>query len=133
MVDRRSPKLGISIAVITTLASYAIMVATGHWLIGLGLGVVLLDVGVQTGHISNQTRIYNTFPHARSRANTVYMVSYFIGGALGSALGNAGWHFFGWAGVCAAGAVVLLPALLIVRSMREERTENVEEAQLSVA
>ncbi|ABF43478.1 major facilitator superfamily (MFS) transporter [Candidatus Koribacter versatilis Ellin345] len=133
MVDRRSPKLGISIAVITTLASYAVMIATGHWLIGLGLGVILLDVGVQTGHISNQTRIYNTFPHARSRANTVYMVSYFVGGAFGSALGNAGWHFFGWAGVCAAGAVVLLPALLIVRTMREEKMERVEETELSVA
>ncbi len=133
MIDRRSPKLGVSIGVISTLVSYVVLLATGHWLVGLGLGVVLLDVGVQTGHISNQTRIYNTFPQARSRANTVYMVSYFLGGAFGSALGNAGWHFFGWAGVCAAGGVVLLPALWIARTMREERMDEAREAELSVA
>lgn len=133
MVDRRSPKLGISIAVAVTLASFMWMYFTGQWLVGLGLGVVLLDVGVQTGHISNQTRIYNAFPHARSRANTVYMVSYFIGGALGSALGNAGWHFFGWAGVCLAGGILLLPALLLVWRLRDERAQPVSEAELTVA
>ncbi len=133
MVDRRSPKLGIAIAVLMTLGSFALLAVAGHWLLGLSVGVVLLDVGVQTGHISNQTRIYNAFPHARSRANTVYMVSYFTGGALGSALGTLGWNLAGWAGVCTAGAVLLVPALLILRTMRNERTEAVEEIEMSVA
>jgi predicted MFS family arabinose efflux permease len=109
------------------------MAFIGHWLIGLGVGVVLLDIGVQTGHISNQTRIYNVFPEARSRANTVYMVSYFTGGALGSTLGNLGWNLAGWFGVCAVGAVLLVPALLIVRKMHNDRVEIVDEAEMSVA
>ena len=97
------------------------------------MGVILLDVGVQTGHISNQTRIYNTFPEARSRANTVYMVSYFTGGALGSTLGNLGWNLGGWAGVCAVGIVLLIPALLILRKMRNERVEALDELEASIA
>ena len=133
MIDQRSPKLGIAIAVSMTLGSFALMALTGHWLLGLSLGVVLLDVGVQTGHISNQTRIYNAFPHARSRANTVYMVSYFTGGALGSTLGTLGWNFAGWAGVCTVGALLLVPALFILRNMRNERVRTIAEAEMSVA
>jgi predicted MFS family arabinose efflux permease len=133
MIDRRSPKVGISIAALMTLGAFAVFAMFGHSLVGLALGVVLLDVGVQTGHISNQTRIYNSFPEARSRANTVYMVSYFTGGALGSLLGNLGWKLAGWTGVCMVGAILLLPALLILRRMRHERTINIEEAEVSVA
>ncbi len=133
MIDRRSPTVGIAIAVLLALASFVVMAFTGHWLIGLSVGVILLDVGVQTGHISNQTRIYNTFPEARSRANTVYMVSYFTGGALGSTLGNLGWNFAGWAGVCTVGIVLLIPALFILRKMRNERVEAPDELEASIA
>jgi hypothetical protein len=31
------------------------------------------------------------------------MVCYFIGGALGSALGSMAWRHYGWIGVCAFG------------------------------
>jgi predicted MFS family arabinose efflux permease len=133
MIDRRSPKLGIGIAVGMTLASFLLMAVAGHWLLGLGLGVVLLDVGVQTGHISNQTRIYNAFPEARSRANTVYMVSYFTGGALGSTAGGIGWNVGGWTGVCIVSALLLLPTLLILRNMRSEPVQSVSEAEMSIA
>ena len=54
---------------------------------------------------SNQSRIYALSPDARSRVNTVYMVTYFIGGAAGSAVGAAVWPVFGWAGVSVAGIV----------------------------
>jgi predicted MFS family arabinose efflux permease len=78
---------------------------------GLIAGVVLLDLGVQAGHVANQTRIYALLPEARSRLNTVYMVSYFVGGALGSALGALGWNWWGWKGVCLAGVAQGLVAL----------------------
>ena len=76
------------------------------------LGVVLLDVGVQSAHVANLARVHALDPAARSRRNTVYMVSYFAGGALGTWLGVRAWARFGWAGVCAAGAGFLVLALL---------------------
>jgi len=75
---------------------------------GLIAGVVLLDIGVQSGHVSNQTRIYGLQSDARSRMNMVYMVCYFSAGALGSYAGSVLWHWFGWAGVCGLGCGLLV-------------------------
>jgi predicted MFS family arabinose efflux permease len=85
----------------------------GYGVWGLVAGVILLDLGVQAGHVANQTRIYALVPEARSRLNTVYMVTYFLGGALGSGLAGWGWAHWGWNGVCAAGAAQLLVALAV--------------------
>jgi hypothetical protein len=41
------------------------------------------------------------------------MVTYFIGGAIGSALGAFGWAHWGWNGVCLAGTLQLLIALAV--------------------
>jgi hypothetical protein len=44
----------------------------------------------RAGHVANQTCIYALIPEARSRLKTVFTVTYFIGGAIGSALGACG-------------------------------------------
>ena len=93
----------ISFAIALVVLSYVILAFSGSSLIGLVIGVVVLDVGVQAGHISNQSRIYGLKPEARSRINTVYMTAYFLGGALGSAAATVAWAHFGWLGVCVAG------------------------------
>jgi len=95
----------IAVALWITLSSFLIMGAFGGWLIGLIIGVVAMDMGVQLSHVSNQTRIYAIDPQARSRLNMVYMVCYFIGGAIGSYLGAVAWRWFGWWGVCAFAAM----------------------------
>jgi predicted MFS family arabinose efflux permease len=109
--DRKGPAFTVTLAILTSIGSYVVFDAVGQRLWGLVAGVILLDLGVQAGHVANQTRIYALVPEARSRLNTVYMVTYFLGGALGSALGAWGWSHYGWNGVCAAGAVQLLVAL----------------------
>jgi predicted MFS family arabinose efflux permease len=109
--DRKGPAYTVTLGILVTIVSYGVFDLTGTTLWGLVLGVILLDLGVQAGHVANQTRIYALVPEARSRLNTVYMVTYFLGGALGSALGAWGWAQWGWNGVCAAGAAQLLVAL----------------------
>jgi predicted MFS family arabinose efflux permease len=96
--------------------SFLIMGAWDSSLAGLIVGVILLDLGVQSAHVSNQTRIYAIDPAARSRLNMVYMVCYFSGGALGSYAGAHAWQLLGWRGVCGFGAVALgAGALLFTR------------------
>jgi predicted MFS family arabinose efflux permease len=80
---------------------------------GLIAGVILLDIGVQSGHVSNQTRIYGLLPEARSRLNMVYMICFFVAGATGSYAGSLLWHHFGWGGVCGLGSLLLLAGCLI--------------------
>jgi predicted MFS family arabinose efflux permease len=111
LTDRKGARFTVRLAILTAIASYAVFDVAGRSIWALTAGVILLDVGVQAGHVANQTRIYALVPEARSRLNTVYMVTYFLGGALGSALGAYGWSRWGWNGVCAAGTVQLLVAL----------------------
>lgn len=54
---------------------------------------------------------FSWLPKARSRLNTVYMVSYFPDGSPGSYLGAWGWSKAHWNGVCAVGLLLSLPAL----------------------
>ena len=109
--DTQGPRRTILWALLATILAYGILAALGHNLAGLVVGVVLLDLGVQSGHVANQTRIYGLAPNARSRLNTAYMVSYFVGGSVGSAGGAACWRYAGWGGVCAFSIAVLLVAL----------------------
>src|SRR6201992_2535555 len=64
----------------------------GAWsLVLLIIGVLLMDACVQASHVINQSVIYDLLPEARSRLTTVYMTTYFIGGAVGSAAGSQAW------------------------------------------
>jgi predicted MFS family arabinose efflux permease len=70
------------------------------WHMGaLVVGVVALDLGQQMMQVGNQTRIFGLGSQVRSRLNTIYMVMYFLGGALGSALSGWAWSLWGWNGV----------------------------------
>lgn len=108
LADRYGARRNVLAALLLTLLSFVVLYGFGHHLAGIVAGVVLLDVGVQTGHVSNQTRIYGLVPEARSRLNMVYMMCYFIAGALGSFGGSMLWQRFAWGGVCALGASLML-------------------------
>jgi predicted MFS family arabinose efflux permease len=73
----------------------------------LTLGVIALDLGMQMAQVANQTRIFGLMPSARSRLNTVYMVAYFCGGAVGSAMATVAWVHWRWDGVCALALVLM--------------------------
>jgi predicted MFS family arabinose efflux permease len=135
LADRKGPAFTVTLGILISLGSYVVFDFAGYSLWGLAAGVILLDLGVQGGHVANQTRIYALVPEARSRLNTVYMVTFFLGGALGSALGAYGWTHWGWSGVCAAGAVQLMAALAVRARMHFQaepestlRTETVSES-----
>jgi predicted MFS family arabinose efflux permease len=78
----------------------------GHDLALMIVGVLVLDVGVQGLQVTNQSIIYRLAPDARSRINSAYMVCYFVGGALGSALGSWLYGRDRWTGVCLLGAAI---------------------------
>jgi predicted MFS family arabinose efflux permease len=120
--DRRGPERSILIAIIATLAGYALLLFFGRMLPGLVAGIVLVDIGVQSGHVANQSRIYSLVPAARSRINTFYMVAFFVGGAMGSYFGPLGFNRGGWTGFCAIPLTALMFALIYF--IRAERASG---------
>lgn len=111
--DRNSPRFAVFVASGLVLSGYVIFAVAGGAIIALIAGVILLDLGMQSAHVSNMARNYALKTDAVSRLNTVYMATRFIGGAAGSALGNLAWSFWGWNGVCAAGLVLSGLALMV--------------------
>ena len=113
LADRVSPRANSGAALALALASFGLFALGGRTFAVLLLGVLLMDVGVQANHVSNLARVHALRPDARSRMNTVYMVTYFGGGALGTALGTWAWTAWGWLGVCGVAACMLAAALVV--------------------
>lgn len=78
----------------------------------LVIGIVLLDMGGQALHVTNQSLIFRTRPEARSRLVGLYMLFYAVGSGLGAIGSTLAYARSGWAGVCALGALVSLLALV---------------------
>jgi predicted MFS family arabinose efflux permease len=95
------------------IISFVIFYFSGHSIVGLVIGVILLDMGVQATHISNQSIIFALNPEARNRINTIYMVAYFIGGSAGTFFSTILWKNYQWNGVCAVGGALSVLTLII--------------------
>jgi predicted MFS family arabinose efflux permease len=77
------------------------------------IAVLLLDVGVQATQVTNIATIYTLDTAANSRINTVYMTTYFIGGAAGTFIGLQCWKIGGWGLVTSQLLVWSLLALVV--------------------
>ncbi|WP_245375627.1 MFS transporter [Paenibacillus eucommiae] len=100
------------ISLVLLLASWLPISYTGHSLLALIIGVVLLDLAVQAVHVTNMSMIYTVRREARSRLTAGYMIFYSIGSATGSIASTRIYAFAGWNGVCLLGASVSALALL---------------------
>lgn len=70
----------------------------------LALGIVLLDLGGQALHVSNQSMILRLRPEAHSRLVGLYMLFYAAGSGMGAIATTAVYARAGWNGVCVLGA-----------------------------
>lgn len=113
LADRTGkPRITIGLGLLTILLAFGIFWLLGLQLWGLIVGVILLDLGVQSLLISCQAIVQNLRPEARSRLNTIFMTTYFLGGALGSTLGSTAWNLGKWPAVCGTGLTLIILALL---------------------
>jgi predicted MFS family arabinose efflux permease len=102
--DRGHGRLAMTASILVLLLSWGVLAVGEHSVAALIVGIVLLDLGAQAMHISNQSAIYTLHGQARSRLTTAYMVAYFMGGVVLSAATSALYADGGWPAVCALGA-----------------------------
>jgi predicted MFS family arabinose efflux permease len=107
VADRRGSRAVVTLGLSLLSLGFCILWLLGYHLLGLVVGVIVLDLGAQANQIANQTRIFGLQPGARGRINTIYMTVYFLGGSLGSLFSMMAWARWGWGGVCALGLGLL--------------------------
>ena len=102
------------------IVSWGIFSISAHSILGLIIGAILVDLGMQALHITNQNIIFSKNPDARNRVNTIYMVGFFIGGAIGTTSGAIAWQHYGWTGVSVLGPS-LSAGILIAHLMAKNK------------
>jgi predicted MFS family arabinose efflux permease len=118
--DRRSTKASTLAFTICIGISFLPLWYGRHELVMLIVGVLVLDIGVQGLQVTNQSMIYQLGHSVRSRVTSAYMVCYFAGGALGSAIGASIYDSHRWTGVCVLGGGVgiVATASAVIDAMR---------------
>ncbi|WP_409415866.1 MFS transporter [Flavobacterium sp. PS2] len=111
--DKGSSRIAVGYGCLLMLISFIIFYFSGSSIVGIIIGIVCIDIGIQGVHISNQTRVYSLLPEARNRLNTVFMSFSFLGTAAGSAYGLFLWKLGGWHAVTIGCAVLALLSLTV--------------------
>lgn len=111
--DKGNSRIAVGYGCLLLLISFMIYYFSAESVIGIIIGIVLMDIGIQGVHISNQTRVYSLLPEARNRLNTVFMSFSFLGTAAGSALGLLLWKLGGWHAVTIGCAVLSLFSFVV--------------------
>ena len=101
--SRKNIIIGLALQLISIAGFYF----TGSHLYLFVAGIILIDIGQQAIHVTNQTRIYTLIPEARNRLNTIFMSFSFVGASVGSALGLWLWDKGQWPIFCLGIALVI--------------------------
>lgn len=96
LADKGNPARSQVFTVCMLIAGVLLIMIFPFSLTSLIIAVLLLDLGVQSTQVTNVATIYTLDASAHSRINTVYMTTYFIGGAIGTFAGVLCWKAGGW-------------------------------------
>lgn len=96
LADKGNHYRSLLIMVGAIIASVVLLKIFPFSLLVLIISIFFLDIGVQAVQVTNFTRIYSLHEHAHSRLNTIYMTTYFIGGAVGTYFGLLSWKIGKW-------------------------------------
>jgi predicted MFS family arabinose efflux permease len=129
LFDRGLTRIATTGFLLVLLVGWAPLAFGDSSAVWIVVGLVIFDLGVQGAHVSNQNTIYALRPEARGRLTTAYMVSYFLGGVVGSLLSTLAYDMGGWQAVCGVGVVMAVGALTVwAATQRLGRDRRVVEA-----
>ena len=73
----------------------------------------MLDCGLRTAVVANQTLVNAALLDSRGRANTIFGMHVWCGNAVGAFLTSTAYALYGWLAVCAIAMTASILALLI--------------------
>lgn len=121
-VGKYIPRFGIerinALGLMLQLLAWVILGLFHNSYAGIILSIVIIDIGMQCIQLSNQSATMKLCPEASSRMNTIYMVTYFIGGSLGTFFAGTFWSLYGWMGTVASGILMLVFSVLSIFVIR---------------
>jgi len=113
LVSQFGSRKMISMALMIITVGFVISGIFADTLLGLIIGIILIDLGVFSAQVSNQVRVFSIDPQAQSRINGIYMLGYYLGGAFGSFAGIQAFEYAGWVGVVGFSIVVVSLSFMV--------------------
>jgi predicted MFS family arabinose efflux permease len=98
--DRRGAFPIVTAGVCLVLAAFVVLAFAPVAVAAVIAGAVLLDSGLRSAIVANQTLITAVAPEARSRFNTVFGAHIWGGNAVGAFLASTALAHWGWTSVC---------------------------------
>jgi predicted MFS family arabinose efflux permease len=115
--DRHGAFQVVTTGVALVLAAYVVFGFAAVSVAAVIGGAVLLDCGLRTALVANQTLITSVAPDARSRFNTVFGAHIWGGNATGAFLASTAFASSGWIAVCVIAVSTSCIALVVQRSV----------------
>lgn len=98
-------------AILLMLSGLLITLSSTLWLILPGM--MLFTAGFFAAHAVASGWIGPRARRARGQASSLYLFSYYLGSSVAGTLGGVFWHHYGWQGITAFIATMLVMALLV--------------------
>ncbi len=116
-VGKYVPRIGVEkmnyIGEILIAFSWIILAIFHNSYFGIIAAIIIIDIGMQCVQLSNQSATLKLCNSASSRMNTIFMVTYFVGGSLGTFLSGTLYSIYGWQGTVLSGFMLISLAAII--------------------
>jgi predicted MFS family arabinose efflux permease len=126
-MDRSGAVPVVSTGVACLFLAWATLTLSAVSIVIVALGAVLLDCGLRSAMVANQTLVNAALPQSRARANTLFGAHVWGGNACGAFVGSLALARIGWIAVCAicmAASSLALGIHLAAARKRRQRAER---------
>jgi predicted MFS family arabinose efflux permease len=133
LTDRHSPRTVITASMVTAAAGAALLATGLSTPLVTAVGLALFDAGCFAAQSANQSRIMALDPQRSGSLSSVYLVLYFMIGAMGTALAVHLLDTFGWQGTTLTALAALLLAATLTHIGRQTCREPTRDTGRRIA
>ncbi|MEA3527743.1 MFS transporter [Nocardia sp. CDC186] len=113
--DRVGARRVVAAGLVPALAATAALSVLLPYPVAALVCLGLFDAGLFAAQVANQSTVLAIDPAAPARFNSAYMIVYFVGGSLGTAIGAAAVGWIGWPATAALATAAIATAMASLR------------------